>query len=139
MVARVPKKAATSRPAPKLVDTVTENPSSEPADDADAIQDIAIGTLHVKMRKVTEDQFMILIKHARLAEKTGAAAAAIRANEVFFRILEDVVVDPLDIERLDDGLASRTVTVKQIADAMRTSNPDANDDSPPPARTRRGR
>lgn len=133
------RKAATSRasslkplkPTPIEDEILTGGLGSE------AIEEVTIGDLTIKMRKATEDQFMIILKHARLAEKTQTKEAVLRMNEIFFQVIEDLIIDPMDLERLDDGLTKRTVTVRQISAAMQSEGRDGS--TTPPARTRRGR
>lgn len=155
------RKAATTRPVksptPAPVSEVKvgsqaiegEIVANEPT--AEAVKDYTIGNLKITMRAATEDQFMVLLKHARLAEKAidqanalgteqanqQAKQLALRTNEIFFRIVEKLIVQPEDVERLDDALADGTVTVKQITAAMKSEEQDGSPASP--ARTRRGR
>jgi len=143
----VVRKAASSRAASTravrqpattaIKDEISVSESMDDVIEGEIIEDHVIGHLKVKMRRATEDQLMVLLKHARLAEKAGTKEAALRATEVFFRIIEQLVVDPDDIERIDDGLADKTVTVKQITGAMEIKGTDGP--ATAAARTRRGR
>jgi hypothetical protein len=106
-------------------------------DTAVTTDECAIGPLKVRMQRATEDQMAVLAKVARAAEK-DPQGKGLRAVEVFFRLVENLLVDRDDIERLEDALADRKVTLHQIA-AQIKGEESANADKAPRPRTRRGR
>ena len=128
---------ATRASTRKITPEVVEGEVIEAVDESITAEEHTIGPLKIQMKRATEDQLAILAKVAMAAQK-DPQGQGLRAIEVFFRLIENLIVDPKDVERLEDALTDGDVTVPQIAAQIQgKETPDA--DSAPRPRTRRGR
>lgn len=68
--------------------------------------------ISVRMRTPTDDQVMVVTKQAAIARRRSDRS--FDAVGIFFRVFEAVLVDPDDIETLDQGLIDGGVTVEEM-------------------------
>jgi hypothetical protein len=96
-----------------------------------------VGGLSFEMRPMNESQWAVLTKVSTIADRVNTSQANTRAIEVFFNILERLLINPtVDLVRLEDGLVDGSITVEALAKAIEgKKNGTAK---PAPARTRRG-
>jgi hypothetical protein len=68
------------------------------------------------MRAPKEEQLAVVYTTMRAAERDPANYA--RALEMFFRMIERLLVDKDDAMRIDEALMDEKITFKQLADAL---------------------
>lgn len=95
-----------------------------------------IGDIKVLMREPNDAQIAMLIRLAKAAEKDPQANFA-RLADVFFRIIEGLLVRPEDIEAMLDEIVEGRMSMKQIAEGLSAKGEDGKPATK--ARTRRVR
>lgn len=99
---------------------------------------VRIGPIEVMARPATEGQVSVITKAAAAARRTKADGAVANALDIAFRVVETLLVDPADVDRIDNGLIDGSIKVSDLAGVLGLED---EDDKPKPtkARTRRSR
>lgn len=95
-----------------------------------------VGSLSFEMRPMNASQWAVLTKVTMEANRANTGAANTRAVEVFFSVVERLLINPADLTRMEDALINETITIEDLSKAIegkRNGTP-----KPAPVRTRRG-
>ncbi len=93
--------------------------------------------ISVRMRTPNDNQVMVVTKEAAIARRK--ADRSLSAVAMFFRVFEAVLVDPEDVDLLDQALIDGDVTVEEMTKAFFSLTRGDEDASPAPARRTRRR
>ena len=94
--------------------------------------------ISVRMRTPTDDQVMVVSKEAGIARRR--AERSMDAVTMFFRVFEKTLVNPEDVEILNDALVDGDVTVDEMTKGFFSLvRGDEDDATPAPAPVRRTR
>lgn len=128
-VSRVRKTAKPAAPADKDTEFVVEE--GEPG----VPFTVTLGPLSIELVPMNANQWAVLAKVVQGARRRNEN---VRAVEVFFQIVSKLMVDPdRDSDALDDALIDGTVTVDEVAQALRIEGVSGAEKQTT-ARTRRG-
>lgn len=120
--------------SPKVLEgEVSDVETVEAQDEAPQLRQL--GGIEVLMRKPNDAQVAMLIRLAKATEKDPEKNFA-RLADVFFRIIEGLLVDEDDIEVLLEEIVTGRITMAQISAGLTPKDEDAKT---PGRRTRRVR
>lgn len=98
---------------------------------------VKIGPIEVMALPATEGQATVVAKSAAAARRAGGDSAFI-AVDVVFRVVQALLVDPADADRIDTGLIEGTIQVSDLSAVLGLED-DVDEPKPTKARTRRTR
>lgn len=94
------------------------------------------GKLTVEVRYATSDQAAVVFKTARAAQR-DVPKYGLQAIDALFRVVEKILVDPDDSQRIDDALMEGELTTRDLLKLFALEGEDADETAP--RRVRRGR
>jgi hypothetical protein len=111
-------------------------PPAAPSEPTEEFLTVPLGGQEFKMRPMNATQWAVLTKVTMEANRTNSGKANTRAVEVFFGVIERLLIDPDDVIRLEDAMVAGTVTVEDLSKAIEGERNGSA--KPAIARTRRG-